>query len=185
MEAVKNFTGKHPKAAKWIREGGLFIIFSYVVTFLKYIMIQFLPAMFSGYADIGWGWPSVDVSMFGISFVWNAIGYSVEQGGLAYLLAYLISSFLGECVNFPLQRNFTFRSHGKLMPQITGYFLAWMVITVIVNSINCVWVAVASQLMPDFIYNIGTTVLNGGVSMVVFFVVNKLIFSDAQPQEKK
>lgn len=185
MDAFKNFTRKHPKAAKWIREGGLFVIFSYVVTFLKYIMLQFLPAMFSGYADIGWGWPSVDVSMFGISFVWNAIGYSAEQGGLAYLLAYLISSFLGECVNFPLQRNFTFRSHGKLMPQITGYFLAWVVITIIVNSINCVWVAVASQLVPDFIYNIGTTVLNGGVSMVVFFVVNKIIFSDAQPQERK
>ena len=71
------------------------------------------------------------------------------------------------------------------MPQITGYFLAWVVITIIVNSINCVWVAVASQLVPDFIYNIGTTVLNGGVSMVVFFVVNKIIFSDAQPQEWK
>ena len=42
-----------------------------------------------------------------------------------------------------------------------------MVSTIIVNSINCVWVAVASQLVPDFIYNIGTTVLNGGVSMVV------------------
>ena len=108
--------------------------------------------------------------------VWNAIGYSAEQRDFAYLLAYLISIFLGECVNFLLQRNFTFRSHGKLMPQITGYFFACMVITIIVNSINCVWVAVASQLVPDFIYNIGTTVLNGGVSMIVLFVVNKMVF---------
>ena len=44
------FSEKHPSAAKWMREGGLFIIFSYVVTFLKYIMLQFLPAMFSGYS---------------------------------------------------------------------------------------------------------------------------------------
>ena len=35
------FSEKHPSAAKWMREGGLFIIFSYVVTFLKYIMLQF------------------------------------------------------------------------------------------------------------------------------------------------
>lgn len=185
MEFVNNFAKSHPKAAKWIREGGLFIIFSYVVTFFKYLMLQFLPGMFSGYADIGWGWPSVNASLFGIDFVWNAIGYSVEQGGLAYLFAYLISSFLGECVNFPLQRNFTFRSHGKLAPQITGYFMAWLVITIIVNSINCVWVAVAGRLVPDFIYNIGTTVLNGGVSMVVFFVVNKIIFADGQVQEQR
>ncbi len=37
----------------------------------------------------------------------------------------------------------------------------------------------AAQFVPSFIYNIGTTVLNGGVSMVIFFVVNKIIF----PQE--
>lgn len=48
----------------------------------------------------------------------------------------------------------------------------------IVNSINCIWVAVAGIFVPDFIYNIGTTVLNGGVSMVVFFFVNKVIFPE-------
>ena len=51
-----------------------------------------------------------------------------------------------------------------------------MVITCIVNSINCVWVAVAGLLVPDYIYNIGTIVLNGGVSMVIFFFVSKIIF---------
>ena len=30
-------------------------------------------------------------------------------------------------------------------------------------TINCIWVAVAGLLVPDFIYNIGTTVLNGGI----------------------
>ena len=49
-------------------------------------------------------------------------------------------------------------------------------ITCIVNSINCIWVATAARYVPDFIYNIGTTVLNGGVSMVIFFFVNKVIF---------
>ena len=32
------------------------------------------------------------------------------------------------------------------------------------------------MFVPDFIYNIGTTVLNGGISMLVFFFVNKIIF---------
>ena len=45
--------------------------------------------------------------------------------------------------------------------------------------INCVWVAVAGLLVPDFIYNIGTTVLNGGISMVIFFFVNKIIFPES------
>ena len=38
--------------------------------------------------------------------------------------------------------------------------------------------AVAGLLVPDFIYNIGTTVLNGGISMVIFFFVNKIIFPE-------
>ena len=43
-------------------------------------------------------------------------------------------------------------------------------------------VAVAGLLVPDFIYNIGTTVLNGGVSMIVFFFVNKVIFPETPKQ---
>ena len=61
------------------------------------------------------------------------------------------------------------------------YLLAFCVITCIVSSINCM----AGAFVPNWLYNIGTTVLNGGVSMVVFFIVNKIVFSDAQPAEKK
>ena len=32
---------KNSKAAQWIREGGLFLVFSYVVTFIKYLILQF------------------------------------------------------------------------------------------------------------------------------------------------
>jgi hypothetical protein len=58
--------------------------------------------------------------------------------------------------------------------------LAFILITCIVNSINCIWVAVAGILVPDFIYNIGTVVLNGGISMIIFFFVNKKIFPAAE-----
>ena len=64
--------------------------------------------------------------------------------------------------------------------KIGWYLLAFCVITCIVNSINCIWVAVAGLLVPDFIYNIGTTVLNGGISMVIFFFVNKIIFPEGE-----
>ena len=49
-----------------------------------------------------------------------------------------------------------------------------------VNSINCVWIAVAGSYIPGWAYNVVTTVLNGGVSMVVFFIVNKIVFSDSK-----
>ena len=60
------------------------------------------------------------------------------------------------------------------------YFVAWVVVTFVVNSINCIWVAVAKTLVPDFIYNIVTIVMTGGISMVIYFFVFKIIF----PEEK-
>ena len=96
----------------------------------------------------------------------------------------MVAMVVGECINFPIQRNFVFRSRANLAKQIAWYVVAFCLITCIVNSINCVWVAVAGLLVPDFIYNIGTTVLNGGISMVIFFFVNKIIFQRAHRQNK-
>ena len=47
MNAIKNwwnnFAEKHPKASKWVREGGLFILFSNLVTVVQYIIYAFRP----------------------------------------------------------------------------------------------------------------------------------------------
>lgn len=81
--------------------------------------------------------------------------------------------------------NITFRSHGSILPQIVGGFFGWVGVTLVVNSINSVWGGVAGTLgVPDFIYNIITTVLTGGVSMVIFFVVNKIIFPEGEAKKE-
>ena len=126
------------------------------------------------------GWPGIDITLFGETFKWNILGYDAAHGGLPYFCAYMVAMVIGECINFPIQRNFVFRSKGNLAKQIGWYLLAFCLITCIVNSINCIWVAVAGLLVPDFIYNIGTTVLNGGISMVIFFFVNKIIFPEGE-----
>ncbi len=184
MNWWKNFASDHPKAAQWIREGGLFVIVSNAVTVLKYLMLQFLPAMFSGLPMVDFGWPGIDMTLLGATFKWNIFGYDVAHGGLPYLCAYMVAMIIGECINFPIQKLFVFRSRGNTAKQIAWYVLAFAVITCIVNSINCIWVAVAGQYVPNWIYNIGTTVLNGGVSMVIFFFVNKIIFP-SQEKEKE
>lgn len=177
----EGFGKKHPAAAKWIREGGLFFLFSNLVTVWQYLLIQFLPAAFSAYKTTEWMWPGIEMELFGADFTFNVLGYSVEDGGLAYFLAYLIATFTAQCINFPLQRNITFRSHGSIPPQIAGYFVGWVGVTLVVNSINSLWVGAAGALgVPDFLYNIVTTVLTGGVSMVIFFVINKIIFPETE-----
>ena len=171
-----SFSSRHPSVSKWIREGGLFIIVSNLITVFKYLMLQFLPGVFSGLPLVDFGWPGKEITLMGETFKWNILGYDVAHGGLPYFCAYMVAMFVGECLNFPIQRNLVFRSGGNIWKQIAEYFLAFCLITCIVNSINCIYIAVAGKFVPDYVYNIGTTVLNGGISMVVFFFANKLIF---------
>jgi putative flippase GtrA len=88
---------------------------------------------------------------------------------------------VGEVINFFIQRSVVFRSKGNILYQGMWYLLAFCLITCVVNSINCVWVDVVKYLLPptlSWLHGVGTTVLNGGISMVVFFFVNKIVFRD-------
>ena len=68
MQFWNNFVEKHPAAAKWVREGGLFVIVSNLITVFKYLLLQFLPAAFSSLPVVDFGWPGVDVTLFGETF---------------------------------------------------------------------------------------------------------------------
>lgn len=47
------------------------------------------------------------------------------HGGLAYFMAYMTAMILGECINFPIQKLFVFRSHGDTGKQIAWYAAAF------------------------------------------------------------
>ena len=187
MKFWSDFVEKHPAAAKWIREGGLFVIVSNVITVFKYLILQFLPKAFAALPETDFGWPAIplhwNVAGHAVDFQWNILGYDAAHGGMRYFFAYLIAMFIGEAVNFPLQRNLVFRSKGNVWYQIMWYLIAFVIITCIVNSINCIWVAVGGLFVPDWVYNIVTVVLNGGISMVIFFFVNKIIFPEGEAKK--
>ena len=187
MEKLKNlwrgFEEKSPKASQWVREGGLFVIVSNVITIFKYLLLTFLPAAFAFMGSQAFGFPGIEITLFGITFPWYIIGYGADQGGAAYFTAYMIAMVIGEVINFFIQRKYVFRSNGNMLYQGLWYLLAFCVVTCVVNSINCIWVAVAGSFVPNWLYNIGTTVLNGGVSMVVFFIVNKIVFGEQKKDE--
>lgn len=173
-----HFAERHPSLSQWVREGGLFIIVSNAITVFKYVLLTFLPGAFAFLGSRDFGFPGIDLTLFGIKFKWYIIGYGAEQGGAAYFTAYMIAMLIGEMINFFAQRSWVFRPKGNILRQGMWYLLAFCVVTCIVNSINCAWAAVAGHFVAPWLYNIGTTVLNGGVSMVVFFIVNKIVFKN-------
>ena len=83
-----------------------------LITVFKYLMLQFLPKFFARLPMVKFGWPGIQVRMFGEQFEWNIIGYDTAHGGLPYFCAYMTAMVIGECINFVLQRNYVFRSHG-------------------------------------------------------------------------
>lgn len=184
VSAWEHFVQSHPKLAKWVREGGLFVLVSNLITIFKYFLLTFLPAAFAFLGSRDFGFPGTDLTLLGISFKWYIIGYGADQGGIAYFTAYMIAMVVGEVINFFIQRGWVFRSEGNIAWQGMWYVLAFCLVTCVVNSINCIWVAVAGHFVAGWLYNIGTTVLNGGVSMVVFFFVNKLIFPEGEAAKR-
>ena len=187
---MKDFIAKHPKLAEWVRKGGLFVIFSYVVTFIKMLLLMFLPSLFHGMVgDTEWLWPNIQLSILGIDFNLAIIGNSLATGGLAYTLANLTTIVIGECINFPLQRNVTFKSHGPVGPQILYHGIATIAVFLVMNLFTCVWNPICIALihndaLRNTIQSAVTTVVTGGVAMVIIFFVDNKIFAPGWGEKK-
>ena len=197
MNFFNIFAEKHPKAAEWFRKGGLFLVFSWAVTAFKAVLLMFLPNLFrSMVGNTEWLWPNIPVTLFGVNFNLAIIGNALESdpvtgaisGGLAFTLANLTTIFIGECINFPLQRNVTFKSHGPLAPQIGMHLLATIAVFLVMNLFTCVWNPICLALLPESVRNliqsIVTTVVTGGVAMVIIFAVDNKIFAPGFGEKK-
>lgn len=190
----KNFELKHPKAAKWISQVFLYWLISMGVTLLQYLIFTFLPGWFGlELAGREWYLFPVDMDLFGVRFKWsllgtdvlrNAAGEVIVGGGLGYFLAYELGTFLAQCINFPLQRNITYKSYGNIAYQAMWYFLAWVIISLICNGLNNLWMPIAAVYVSPAIYNILVTYITGGVSMIIFFFVLKIIFPEDEAAQK-
>ena len=203
MEGIKNwwngFAEKHPKAAEWVQKGGLFLIFSYVVTAIKALLLIFLPTLF--YNRVGpqeFLFPGIPVTLFGVDFKLSIIGNALEydaagqaiiNSGLAFTLANLTAIVFGECINFPLQRNVTFKSHGPLAPQIAMHGIATIAVFLVMNLFTCVWnpvtvALIANEGVRNVVSSIVTTIVTGGVAMVIIFFVDNKIFAPGWGEKK-
>ena len=187
MQKIKQiwskFAEKNPKLAVWVREGGLFFLVSNLITIVRGLLVSLLQPAFGFMGTTAIGFPNLDLNIFGIEFSWYIIGANEEQGGVSYFAAFLISLWVCEIINFFLQRKFVFRSNGNMARQAALYFLAFLVVTCVVNALSNIWIGVASNFVPPLIYNLGTTFLTGGVAMVVFFFANRYIFKESDKKQ--
>jgi putative flippase GtrA len=160
------------------------------VTIVQYIIFTVMPIILGkGLAGTEFMWPQVQMNLFGVDFTWSLLCYNVLYdstgavmigGGLGYFISYEAGSFIAQCINFPLQRNITFKSHGNPVYQAMWYFIAWVLISLICNGFNNLWMPIASAYVAPAIYNLLVTFITGGVSMIIFFFVFKIIFPEGE-----
>ena len=186
----KAFERKYPRFSKWLYQIFCFLVFSIGVTVFQYLVFTFMPGILGKeLAGIEFMWPKIPVDICNVEFTWSLLGYNILYdtsgavmigGGLGSFISYETGSFLAQCINFPLQRNITFKSKGNVFYQAFWYFFSWIVISLICNGFNNLWMPVAAVYVSPAVYNILVTVITGGVSMVIFFFVFKIIFPEGK-----
>ena len=177
---------KNPKLAKLAGQFIKFYAFSMLVTLLQYLLLTFLPGLFYTHTD----WCSIPCQLIHLNlgpvdtYVFNYPVTGDATGGMGYFAAFAITLFLAQCVNFPLQRNVTFKSHGNVAYQILWYFIAWVLISLFCNAINGLWLPLAQARFDPAVYNLLVTFITGGVSMVIYFFVYKIIFPEGKSDDR-
>lgn len=182
METIKkhwiNFEEKHKTIAQFIK----FYMFSLLVTLLQYLLLTFLPGLFYKYTD----WCMIPCQLIHLSlgpvdtYVFNYPVTGDATGGMGYFAAFAITLFIAQCINFPMQRNVTFKSKGNIFYQIGWYIIAFVLITIACSFLMGLYVPICKQLFPPALYNILITVINGGVQMVIYFPIYKIIFPEGK-----
>lgn len=151
------------------------------VTIWQYIVMTFLPYAFASLNNGAAGWPGITIGSTGQQYI--IFG---DTQGWGYFIAFEIAVFTAQCINFPLQCNITYRSHGNPYWQAMWYFIGWVLVSVATNAIWGICnVYLVYWGVPDAITGLGKTVLTGGVSMVVFFFIFFIIFPDNNAVAKK
>ena len=193
----------HPELAKWIYQVFYFIVFSEGVTVWQYLVMLFLPYVIGlGLAQVAFVWPEIRVDIEGTELLFaifnepmrDAAGLETTVaadaaigGGLGNFIAYEIAVFTAQCINFPLQRNITFRSHGNPWYQAMWYFIGWVVISILMAAL---WGMGFQPFMvlwavPKALSDLLKTFITGTVSMVVFFFVFKIIFPAGEAKKEE
>lgn len=179
------FCDKKPKFSALVYKVFFFVVFSMSVTIWQFIIMTFLPYAFTGIfpeVEGGVGWPTIPMEAAG-GEVFTIFG---DAKSWAYFIAFEIAVFTAQCINFPLQRNITYRSHGNPWFQAMWYFIGWVLVSVATNAL---WGVCNAFLLhwgsPDIVNGLLKTVLTGGVSMVIFFFIFLVIFPDNDKMAKK
>ena len=114
IKAIRGFREKHAELYEFI----LFNLFSNIATITNFAVLNLGNSL-------------LFKSLMDVPFAFWIFDYTVESGGLGGFLAFLLSFFCAQAVNFIVQRNLVFNSNNKLGSAIPIYLFTVVVVYVI------------------------------------------------------
>ncbi len=110
--------------------------------------------------------------------------YTVANGGLGGFLAFLVSFFCAQAVNFIVQRNLVFNSNNKLGAAVPIYLLTVIIVYIICLYIPTLVLEPISAVVGNFWGVNLTNAINILVQVVVIYPVLKFVVMKRIPDQK-
>lgn len=143
----------------------------------EFIMFNLLSniATITNFAVLNLGNSVLFKSLMDVPFAFWIFDYSVESGGLGGFLAFLVSFFCAQAVNFVVQRNLVFNSNNKLGSAIPIYLFTVVVVYVICLYVPTLILEDVSALVGSFWGMNITNAVNILIQVIIIYPVLKFV----------
>lgn len=158
LNKIRAFKEKHGDLYEFI----MFNILSNIATITNFIILNLgTVVLFSGLLDE--------------PFKFWIFDYTVESGGLGGFLAFLMSFFCAQAVNFVVQRKLVFNANNKLGMAIPIYLFTVIIVYMICLYIPTVVMEPLNDLLGKFWAVNVTNVINIMVQVIIIYPVLKFV----------
>lgn len=166
LNSIIKFKEKHAELYEFI----MFNLLSNIATITNFVVLNF-------------GNSILFKSLMDIPFSFWIFNYKTESGGLGGFLAFLVSFFCAQAVNFIVQRNLVFNSNNKLGSAIPIYLFTVMVVYVICLYIPTLVLEPISAVVGSFWGMNLTNALNILVQVIIIYPVLKFVVMKKLPEQ--
>jgi len=163
---LKEFKEKHADLYEFI----MFNLLSNIATITNFLILNL-------------GTSIIFASLLDEPFKFWIFDYAIESGGLGGFLAFLLSFFCAQAVNFIVQRNLVFNSNNKLGIAIPIYLFTVIIVYVICLYVPTIVMEPISSAVGRFWGVNLTNVINIMIQVIIIYPVLKFVVMKRIPTE--
>ncbi len=168
LERIKEFKEKHSNLYEFI----MFNLLSNIATITNFIVLNIgMQVLFKSLKDQ--------------PFNFLIFNYKVEDGGMAGFLAFLLSFFCAQAVNFYVQRKLVFKSNNNLGIAVPIYLATVIVVYIICLYIPTIVLGPLTNLFGSFWGLNLTNVINIMVQVIIIYPILKFVVMKKVSKEVK